>query len=108
MGFHDRSDQFRVAEGVVAEWARGAGTSSVAHGEAWGRQQRDEYTQQRYHKPSDEYDPHWDLSGAVEDLRLFFRVGYRLATDSTFPNWRAGSEFKARRDSMMAGAAAAR
>ena len=32
-----------------------------------------------YHKPSDEYSPNWDLSGAVEDLRLFFMVGYVLA-----------------------------
>jgi len=40
----------------------------------------------------------------VEDLRLFFRVGYQLANESTFPNWRPGTEFKAARDAMMAGA----
>jgi Zn-dependent M28 family amino/carboxypeptidase len=62
----------------------------------------DKYTAERYHKPSDEYDPNWDLSGAVDDLRLLFRVGYELANESTFPNWSEGSEFRAKRDRDMA------
>ncbi len=103
-GFYYRSDHFSLAKVGVPALDPDAGINSVAHGEAWGRQQRDDYTAQRYHKPADEYDPNWDLSGAVDDLRLFFRVGYRLANESTFPNWRAGNEFKAKRDSMMAGA----
>jgi len=102
-GFYFRSDHFSLAKvGVPALYAD-AGTNSVQHGESWVRQQRDAYTAQRYHKPADEYDPAWDLSGAVEDLRLFFRVGYRLANEGTFPNWRPGTEFKAARDTMMAG-----
>jgi Zn-dependent M28 family amino/carboxypeptidase len=104
-GFYFRSDHFSFAKVGVPALDPDAGINSVAHGEAWTRQQRDAYTQQRYHKPSDEYDPGWDLSGAVDDLRLFFHVGYRLANESTFPNWRGGSEFKAKRDSMMAGVA---
>jgi Zn-dependent M28 family amino/carboxypeptidase len=103
-GFYFRSDHFSFAKVGVPALDPEAGINSVAHGEAWGRQQRDEYTAQRYHKPSDEYDPHWDLSGAVDDLRLLFRVGYRLTNETAFPNWRAGSEFKAKRDSMMVGA----
>jgi hypothetical protein len=38
------------------------------------------------------------LSGAVEDLRLYFMVGRRLATEDSWPNWRAGNEFRAARD----------
>ncbi len=102
-GFYFRSDHFSLAKVGVPALDPDAGINSVAHGEAWGRQQRDAYTAQRYHKPTDEYDPAWDLSGAVDDLRLFFRVGYRLANESTFPDWRPGSEFRAKRDSMMAG-----
>ncbi len=63
---------------------------------------RDEYTANHYHKPSDEFDPEWDLSGAVDDLRLLFAVGYRIASSSVFPNWREGTEFKARRDADLA------
>ena len=103
-GFYYRSDHFNFAKVGVPALDPDAGINSVEHGEAWGREQRDDYTANRYHKPSDEYGPSWDLSGAVDDLQLFFRVGYQLASDSTFPDWKAGTEFKARRDSMMAAA----
>ncbi len=103
-GFYYRSDHFSFAKVGVPALDPDPGINSVEHGAAWGREQRDEYTANRYHKPSDEYDPSWDLSGAVDDLQLFFRVGYALASDSTFPDWKPGTEFKARRDSMMAAA----
>ncbi|MFQ6046891.1 MAG: M28 family metallopeptidase, partial [Gemmatimonadales bacterium] len=101
-GFYYRSDHFSFAkQGVPALYAD-AGIDHVIHGEEWTLAQRDEYTNKNYHKPSDEYDPSWDLSGAVDDLRLLFRVGYRLANESYFPNWSEGTEFRALRDSMMA------
>lgn len=102
-GFYFRSDHFPLAKAGVPALDPDAGTNSVQHGESWARQQRDEYTAQRYHKPADEYAASWDLSGAVDDLRLLFRVGYQLANEATFPNWRPGTEFKAARDAMMAG-----
>ncbi|WP_420633395.1 hypothetical protein [Candidatus Palauibacter sp.] len=62
---------------------------------------REQYTADRYHKPVDEYDPAWDLDGAVDDLRLLFDVGYSLAQGAEWPNWRDGNEFRAARDRMM-------
>lgn len=103
-GFYYRSDHFSLAKVGVPALDPDAGIDHVRYGESWTRRQRDDYTANRYHKPADEYDPNWDLTGAVDDLRLLFRVGYRLANESTFPNWAAGTEFKAKRDSMMAGA----
>jgi Zn-dependent M28 family amino/carboxypeptidase len=101
-GYYYRSDHFSFAkQGVPALYAD-AGIDHVVHGEEWTLERRDEYTANNYHKPSDEYDPNWDLAGAVDDLRLLFRVGYRLANESSFPNWREGSEFRALRDSIMA------
>jgi hypothetical protein len=43
----------------------------------------------------------WDLTGAVDDARVLFKVGYIVANQAAFPEWKAGTEFKARRDSMM-------
>jgi Zn-dependent M28 family amino/carboxypeptidase len=103
-GFYFRSDHFSLAKLGVPALDPDAGIDHVRYGESWTRRQRDEYTANRYHKPADEYDPNWDLTGAVDDLQLFFRVGYRLANESTFPNWTPGTEFRAKRDSMMAGA----
>ena len=47
--------------------------------------------------------PDWDLSGAVEDLQAFFQVGYRVAQTDHWPEWKPGTEFKAKRDSMLKG-----
>lgn len=102
-GYYYRSDHFSFAKvGVPALYA-GEGTDHVEHGKDWTQERRDEYLAQNYHKPSDEYSEDWDLSGAIDDLRLYFRIGYRLANESTFPNWSEGTEFKATRDAMMGG-----
>jgi Zn-dependent M28 family amino/carboxypeptidase len=102
-GSYYRSDHFSFAKVGVPALYTDAGIDHVEHGPEWTRQRREEYTAQHYHQPSDEYDPNWDLSGAIDDIRLFFRVGYRLANETTFPNWNEGTEFKAKRDSMMGG-----
>ncbi len=100
-GFYYRSDHFSFAkEGIPALYTDN-GIDHVEHGEEWTMARRDEYTAQRYHKPSDEFDPNWDLSGAVDDLRILFVVGYRIAASDDFPNWREGTEFKAKRDADM-------
>jgi hypothetical protein len=41
------------------------------------------------------------LSGLVEDAQLFFEVGYRIANAARYPEWKPGSEFKARREAML-------
>ena len=101
-GYYYRSDHFSFAkEGIPAIYTD-AGIDHVEHGEAWTLARRADYTANRYHKPADEYDPSWDLSGAVDDLRLLFSIGLQLANETSFPNWREGSEFRARRDQEMA------
>ena len=79
-----------------------AGIDFIGKPEGYGMQKRDEYTSKDYHNVSDEVKPDWDLSGAVEDLRAFFRVGYLVAQSDSMPQWKPGTEFKAKRDSMMA------
>ncbi len=103
-GFFYRSDHFSLAKIGVPAFYADPGIDNIEHGEAWGIEQREQYTAERYHKVTDEFSPDWDLTGAVADLRLLFRMGYRMANESTFPNWRDGTEFKATRDSMMAAA----
>ncbi len=100
-GYYYRSDHFSFAKAGVPALYADAGVDHVEHGEAWTREQMDAYEAQRYHKPADEYGPSWDLRGAIDDLDLLFRVGHRLATEDTFPNWSDRSEFKAKRDAMM-------
>jgi len=96
-----RSDHFSFAkEGIPALYTSG-GVDHVEHGEEWSLTKRDKYIAENYHKPSDEFDPNWNFSGMIEDLRLLFKVGYMLSMESTFPNWKEGSEFKSKRDADM-------
>ena len=101
-GFYYRSDHFEFAKQGVPALYTDAGTEYVGKPPGYGMQKRDEYTAKDYHKPSDEVKPDWDLSGAVDEARVLFRVGYLVAQTDAFPQWKPGTEFKARRDSMMA------
>jgi len=103
-GSYFRSDHFPFAKQGIPAVYPAAGTDSVEHGKEWTMAKRDKYTAEDYHKPSDEFDPSWDLSGAVDDLRLLFKVGYRLAMETAFPNWNEGTDYKAKRDADMAAA----
>jgi Zn-dependent M28 family amino/carboxypeptidase len=96
-----RSDHFPFAKQGIPALYTSNGIDHVEHGEEWTLAETDKYNKEKYHKPSDEYDPNWDLSGAIDDLRLLFKVGYRLSMESTFPNWKDGSEFRAKRDADM-------
>jgi len=100
-GYFFRSDHFSFAKQGIPALYTDSGIDHVEHGEEWTLAKKDKYTAENYHKPSDEYDPNWDLSGAIDDLRLLFKVGYRLSMEAAFPNWKEGSEFKAKRDSDM-------
>jgi Zn-dependent M28 family amino/carboxypeptidase len=103
-GFYYRSDHFEFAKEGVPALDIDAGIEYIGKPAGYGIEKRDEYTKNNYHQPSDEVKPDWDLSGAVEDARVLFRVGYAVAQADALPQWKAGTEFKAKRDSMMKGA----
>jgi Zn-dependent M28 family amino/carboxypeptidase len=96
-----RSDHFSFAKQGIPALYPSNGVDHVEHGEEWTLAQEEKYTAEKYHEPSDEYDPNWDLSGAIDDIRLLFMVGYKLSMESSFPNWKEGTEFKALRDTDM-------
>jgi len=96
-----RSDHFEFAkQGVPGLYLKG-GTFVLGKPTGYGQKKIDEYTERDYHKVSDEMKPDWDLSGGADDLKLLFEVSWRVANGDTYPAWKAGSEFKARREAMM-------
>jgi len=100
-GFYYRSDHFEFAKQGVPALYTDNGVEYIGKPAGYGDQKRAEYTANDYHKPSDEVKPDWDLSGAVEDLQLLFAVGYRVATDEAWPEWKPGTEFRAKREEML-------
>jgi len=100
-GYYFRSDHFEFAkEGVPALDPKG-GRDYIGKSADFGKQTQDEYTAKDYHKVSDDVKPGWDLSGAAEDLKLLAEVGYRIAQGERYPEWKPGSEFRARREAML-------
>ena len=98
-----RADNFEFAKvGVPALYIGSKPKDYVGQPADYGQKKSDDYTLHHYHQVSDEVNPAWDLSGAVEDIRLLFEIGYQVAQADQFPTWLPGSEFKARRDKMMA------
>lgn len=94
-GMYFRSDHFRFAQvGVPSLFIKGW-QDSREYGKTWAKKQINNYWKNAYHKPNDNYYPDKaDLSGNIEDSKLFFKIGYRLANEDTFPKWNDDSEFK--------------
>jgi Zn-dependent M28 family amino/carboxypeptidase len=100
-GFYFRSDHFSfVKQGVPALYAE-SGVDFRGRPAGWGRERRERYTAEDYHKPSDEMRPEWDLSGALEDVELYLRVAWALSQGEAWPEWKSGSEFKAVREALL-------
>lgn len=97
-GSYFRSDHFSFAKQGVPALNAKSGINHVKHGSEWTLEQQKDYTTNRYHKPGDNYDPNWDLSGAVQDLQMLFQIGLELANNEDWPNWHEGVAFKAMRD----------
>jgi Zn-dependent M28 family amino/carboxypeptidase len=100
-GGYFRSDHFSFAKVGVPALDLHNGLESLDQDSAATALQRQEYGAKHYHQPSDEYSPDMNAGGMVQTARLLFEVGYKLSREDTFPGWKAGSEFKAIRDSMM-------
>ena len=101
-GYFYRSDHISLAKKGVPMLYLDTGVDAVEGGEAAGRAFADAYTAERYHKPADEYDVSWDLTGVAEDVTLAYRVGAALANSDAWPNWYEGNEFRALRDAQRA------
>ena len=100
-GFYYRSDHFNFAKQGVPALYTDSGTEFIGKDPGYAERKRQEYTENDYHAPSDEIKPDWDLSGAVEDTQLMMAVGLRVANADSFPEWKPGNEFKAKRDEML-------
>ena len=101
-GYYYRSDHISLAKkGVPMLYADG-GNEHIINGLEYGENFANEYTKERYHKPGDEYDNSWDLSGIQSTTEILFELGYAIANDDAWVNWYEGTEFRAIRDASLA------
>lgn len=100
-GYYYRSDHFEFAKRGVPALDPKGGREYAGKSADFGKRKQEEYTEKDYHKPSDEVKPDWDLSGAVADMKLLIELGYDVAQSARYPEWKPGSEFRARREAML-------
>lgn len=100
-GSYYRSDHFNFAKVGVPAIDVHNGATAIGHDEAWGKAKLKEYNEKRYHQPSDEYSNSMNTRGMAQTAEIMYQMGIKLSNETTFPGWKAGSEFKAIRDKAM-------
>lgn len=93
-GLFYRSDHFPFAKAGVPAVNFEPGSKFVGHSEKWGEEQFADYNEHRYHQPSDEYSLNWDFTGMMQQGRLAFLIGLRVANANETPQWNKGDEFE--------------
>jgi Zn-dependent M28 family amino/carboxypeptidase len=100
-GSYYRSDHFSMAKVGVPALSIKQGAEVKGKPPEWGRAKVKEYRDNDYHQASDEYDPTWDFTAAVQMGQLAYWLGAEAANAAEMPNWLAGEEFKAVRDKSL-------
>ncbi len=93
-GFYFRSDHYEFARGGVPSIETSPGIEYVGKPADFGTRKRAEYIGHDYHQPSDVVKPDWDLTGAVQDLKVLLDVGYRVAQSADRPAWKPNAVWR--------------
>jgi Zn-dependent M28 family amino/carboxypeptidase len=92
-GYFFRSDHFPFAKAGVPALSLSEPTQFTGPSAAELKKQQEEYNGKDYHQPSDEYDPSWDFSGGVDDMRVLAQLGWRVANAPELPKYNDGDQF---------------
>ena len=94
-GHYYRSDHFSLARVGVPAFSVGTGIKFAGHPTEWGKAQQEDYTANRYHRPSDEYSPAMDFSSNASIAEFGFALGWQALLQKGTVNWLPGDEFEA-------------
>lgn len=93
-GFFFRSDHFPFARAGVPGLSLESGLNFVGKPADYGQKLKDEYTEKRYHQPSDQILPWFNYDGAAQQLRVIVRTAVSVADANQQPQWNSESEFR--------------
>jgi Zn-dependent M28 family amino/carboxypeptidase len=93
-GFYFRSDHFPFARAGVPALYLDHGITYRNRPPGWGIATLSRYEAERYHRPGDQYEPGFDLAGAVQQGRHAFLVGLDVANAERIPRWFRGGEIR--------------
>jgi Zn-dependent M28 family amino/carboxypeptidase len=93
-GFFYRSDQYSFAKaGVPGIWID-LGDDLVGTPPGTGLARREEYRAKRYHRPKDEFDPAWELTGTAQLARVVELAIEEIAARAGVVPWKPGSPYR--------------
>jgi Zn-dependent M28 family amino/carboxypeptidase len=92
-GYYFRSDHFPLAKVGVPAIYISNGQDLVNGGVEAGKAKDEAYRADKYHQPNDEFDPNWDLSGALPELNIIRTLATEVANSPAWPEWNPGGEF---------------
>ncbi len=92
-GYFFRSDHFPFAKAGVPALSLSEPTQFTGPNAAELKKKQEEYNGKDYHQPSDQFDPSWDFSGGVNDMRVLAQLGWRIANQTDLPKYNEGDQF---------------
>jgi Zn-dependent M28 family amino/carboxypeptidase len=92
-GYFFRSDHFPLAKIGIPALSLADPKDYVGQDPGYAKKVRDQYNEADYHQPSDEFHTDWDMSGALEDLRLLTELGWAIASSSEVPAYNTAEQF---------------
>jgi Zn-dependent M28 family amino/carboxypeptidase len=104
-GIYYRSDHFSFARFGVPAFSIDEGTLFAGHTADWGKRQKDDYDDQRYHRPTDTYRADMDFRADARLAQFGFLLGWQALSSSPV-TWKPGDEFEAARKQSMSGQSA--
>jgi Zn-dependent M28 family amino/carboxypeptidase len=96
-GHYYRSDHFSFARVGIPAFSVNQGVKFEGHPREWGDQQKEEFNDQRYHQPSDQYTPDMVFSGNAKMARFGLALAWQAANIAQRAEWKPGDEFEAAR-----------
>jgi Zn-dependent M28 family amino/carboxypeptidase len=93
-GHFYRSDHFSLSRVGIPAFSVNEGMKYKGHSTQWGMQQAEDYTNNHYHQPSDEYHSDMDFTGDAVMARFGFALGWAVASQQKLIDWQSGDEFE--------------
>jgi Zn-dependent M28 family amino/carboxypeptidase len=92
-GSYFRSDHFSFAHAGIPAFSIDLGTEFYGKPAGYGDKMFQDYNENHYHQPSDEFQSSWDFTALAQAAQFGFILGTDIANQDKLPDWRPGDAF---------------
>ena len=89
-----RSDQLNFARKGVPAVFLNSGKRYKGRPDSYYTEKQAEYLARRYHQPTDEFNPDWQMSGFIQVMKIATHLAYLLDNSTIYPQWKSNADFK--------------